>query len=245
MKMNRCSQYSDWLTDAALGELASGSEAELLAHAANCDACREAYNHARELSAFTDQIDRGVELLVAGEPSPHFNSRLRARLAEEASAPRFNWFAWAPVAAGTIALGVVLVVFALWTHHAVPATPVSSEVAVNTTAASANTNSPHAFGFAKGAGSPAANPSATIVHHRSHLHASPASSEVVVPPGQLAAAIQFADAVHAGRIDGAKLVAAEQQLNAPLEIKPIEIAPLSPSSSDVPEGTPLNQTPLN
>jgi hypothetical protein len=71
-----CEKYSGWMTDAALGELRA--ERELLAHAMECDACREALSHAR---AVHDFVDRGVESLVAGEPSPHFATNLRRRIA--------------------------------------------------------------------------------------------------------------------------------------------------------------------
>ena len=71
------------------------------------------------------------------------------------------------------------------------------------------------------------------------LHAEP---EVLVEPGQLEGAMQLADALRSGRIDGAKLIAAERQLYAPLEIKPLEIVPLSPPEPVAPEDTPSHQT---
>lgn len=226
----QCVKYSDWRTDASLGELAPGREPELLAHAAECEECREAYNHARELSAFADRIDRGVESLVAGEPSPHFNSRLRARIAEDAAAAGFNWRAWTPIAATAVALAILLV-----------AVPLRSP-RVNAPYVAKNTPAP--LPSAQPLNSPARAVSAAT-HSRPellHSHGQPVKArvkahpdaQVLVEPGQLAKIMQFADAVHAGHVDGEKLLAAQQQVNAPLEIKPIEIAPLSPPDPNVP-----------
>jgi hypothetical protein len=44
--------------------------------------------------------------------------------------------------------------------------------------------------------------------------------------------MQFAAAIRSGHIDGDKLLAAEEQTNAPLEIKPLEIVPLVPPQPD-------------
>jgi hypothetical protein len=236
----RCDKYSDWLADAALGELTQSREPELLAHAAECDACREAYKRERELSAFADQIDRGVESLVSGEPSPHFNSRLRARIAEEAATPRFNWRAWTPIAAGAVTLAILLVALVIRTPRA---------------------NSPNiAHQNAPLAPTSTANPSAhaPVISAQNHPPSAPAphlrprtpkpvisqrEPEVLVEPGQMAAVMQFADAVRTGHVDGAKLVAAEQQLSAPLEIKPLEIVPLSPpEAASTAEDAPAHQT---
>jgi len=54
-----------------------------------------------------------------------------------------------------------------------------------------------------------------------------------VPPGQFEAVMQFADAIRSGRIDGKQLLAAEQETDKPLKIKPLEIAPLVEPSSDI------------
>jgi len=233
---NRCGKYSDWLTDAALGELAVGREPELLAHAAECDACREAYRHAREVSAFADQIDRGVESLVSGEPSPHFNSRLRARIAgDEASPWRITWHAWTPIAAGLVALAILLVAFVSRTPRTNP--PSVADKPNVTIGPSHTTNPPAPPPVISAANRPtvATSPSRDHGVKRAKSHRGP---EVLVEPGQLAATIQFADALRSGRIDGPKLLAAQQRLDAPLEIKPLEIAPLSPPQPDtVPDTT--------
>lgn len=230
----QCDKYSKWLADAPLGEfaqnieaevLAQGKEPELLAHAAECDA----YNQAREANAFADEIDRGVESLVSGEPSPHFNSRLRARIASEGSAPRFTWRAWAPIAATTAAIALVLAVFVLRTRHAVPPTPATPEVAISSPTPPANTNSPDK--------TVPVERIAAVAHRPSRVPRA-AEPEVLVEPGQLEAAMRFADALRSGRVDGPRLLAAEQQANSPIEITAIEIAPVSPRNPDATKSAP-------
>ena len=81
----------DRIRDLALGEIHPQDELALLAHVAECEACRDAYNQAGTLRAL---VDRGVEKLVAGlresEPAPQFAARLRARIAAEPAPSRWN-----------------------------------------------------------------------------------------------------------------------------------------------------------
>jgi hypothetical protein len=223
MTMNPCEKYTDWITDAATGALAPGLEPELLAHAAECDACREAYNHAREIAAF---VDRGVGSLVSGEPSAHFNTRLRARIAEERIAARPNWAAWAPIAAGIFALVALLLILVFRTQRTnAPSVANNSHPA----SVSLQPSNPPSPGVAKNHPTPLTSRPLTVAKHPK----SPSQPEIIVPPGQLAAIVQFAAAVRSGHIDGDKLLAAEEQTNAPLEIKPLEIVPLVPPQADV------------
>jgi len=234
--MSGCGKYSDWLTEAGVGGLAPHHERELLAHAAECDACREAYRHARELGEI---VDRGVESLVSGEPSPHFAARLRARIAEE---PTSSWRTWLGLYSGVsasrrlfsfqgavAAVGILVVLLTLGFHWLPPNHPVGPTVA-----GKQNEKAPD---------SPRApNPGAPIVesvqpvsrlHHGARLLASRSQPEVLVPPGQLDAVVQFAEAIRSGRVDTKQLLAAQQEAEKPLEIEPIEIAPLAPPESDV------------
>jgi hypothetical protein len=80
------------IRDLALGEIHPRDELALLAHVAECDACRDAYNHAGAVRSF---VDRGLEKLVGGvresEPSsPQFAARLRARIAAEPAPGRWH-----------------------------------------------------------------------------------------------------------------------------------------------------------
>jgi len=56
----------------------------------------------------------------------------------------------------------------------------------------------------------------------------------------LSAVAQFYEATQSGRVDSEQIYAAQQQVREPLEVKPIEIAPLEPiaaaSSADSASG---------
>ncbi len=232
------------MLDAALGALPSPQERELLAHLAQCGSCREAYQHARELNS---QLDRGLESLLSGRPSPQFASRLRARIAEEQPAPRFSWLAWKPVLAGAALAAVfaVLVVVSWPPKRVSPQPQVNhSRPSVASTAApprppTLTTTAPrqtrahrgyavvqHRTAFA-----------ATIVPASDHARRAnpPSEPEVIVPPGQAQALIQLAAAIRSGRIDGKQLITARKDMDKPIkiapikfrsiDIKPIEIAP--------------------
>jgi hypothetical protein len=221
--MNPCEKHRHSLTDAALGALRPGREPDLLAHAAECDACREAYDHAREIAA---SVDRSVESLVSGEPSAHFNTRLRARISEERIPARPNWPAWAPIAAGIFALAALLLALVLRTPHTNTPSIANNSQPASVSPESSNPPSPSTTQ------NPPAPSAARLRTTPKHLK-SPSQPEVLVQPGQLAAIMQFAAAVRSGHIDGDKLLAAEEQTNAPLEIKPLEIVPLAPPQADV------------
>lgn len=236
--MNPCEEYAAWIGNAALGELALGREAELLSHATGCIACRERYQHARELA---ELVDRGVESLVAGAPSPHFATRLRARIDEERVPAAFSWPAWKPVAAGLLVatLAAIAIISGGPQRH------------------NPEQNKPGSRDEAPVASRWASNPDRTVtplVPSRRRVETSQANSqrrgtlrtvlarsqaEVLVPPGQLDAILQFARAVGSGEIDGQQLLAAQEEAEKPLEITPLEIAPLSPPQpevADTPDG---------
>jgi hypothetical protein len=253
---NRCKEYAEWISDEGLGALAPGREGELLAHAAECEDCRAAYQHARELAAV---VDRGVESLVAGEPSAHFATRLRARIASEPEPARFGWLTWKPIAAGLITAVVAAVVF--FAH--VPQRRNPPRAPAGTLHAQAEPKP-----SAAGAVQPTLNsgPSATRGEDTRRLvatgrgnHDKPGSGlswglrpglrerqvaqravasrepEVIVPPGQLEAVMEFAKAVQSGRIDGKQLLAAEEEADQPAEIKPLEIKPIEIAPLDNPQ----------
>ena len=214
-----CEKYSGWLTDAALGELRAEREPELLAHAMECDACREALGHAR---AVRDFVDCGVAALVAGEPSPHFATNLRRRIAQDSEPLRSRWAAWAPAIAGVVALAVALAIM-------VARRPVhdgsNPSVASAVTPISAPSEAATAFPASpqqaqRTAGTRDPRRSARV------LAATSACPEIIVPKGQLPAAAQLSAAVNSGRVDGNQLLAAQQEYEKPLEVEPIEIAPL-------------------
>lgn len=212
-----CEKHRDSMTELALGEVHPKRELELLAHIGECDACREAYNGARKMRA---GIERGVEALVAGEPSPHFVSRLRARIAAEPAPVHNAWLAWAPV--GAAALAIVTVLIALLVRA--PGRG-GLDVAVKppTPAASSDSSAGNLSPARAGISQPRS------VHQPTRSLAArlrPAEPEVLIPKGQLAAVLEFNEAVSNGRIDGRELLVAKSEIDNPLEVKAIEVLPL-------------------
>ncbi len=218
-----CEKYSKLITDEALDGLSLERGADLREHLAHCVSCREEFDHAKNLA---DAMDRGVGMLVAGEPSPQFASRLRARIANEPGPARLDWRAWIPVAGGAFVLSTVLMALMIRAQRPVSREgetlgqiPRQSEVVVPS----------------KAEGAPARD---NRQAPRSKYHAVKSDQpEVLVPPEQLLAVMQLASAMNQGRIDGEQIVVAQQKSEQPLEIEAIQIAPLSIPQLDDANGT--------
>jgi hypothetical protein len=214
-----CEKYTVWMTDAALGELRAVRESELLAHAMECDACRESLVHARQVR---EVVDRGVETLVAGQPSPQFTTHLRPRIAQQSEPQRSAWTAWAPVIASALALAVVLAM-------TVARRAVYNEPHPNKVSAVSPISAPPAAVRASVASPRNAEPTADTRFSRHSAQTGAATTtgaEILLPRGQLAAAAQLSAAIHSGRVDGNQLLAAQREYEKPLEVHPIEIAPM-------------------
>jgi Putative zinc-finger len=226
-----CQKKSEQMTgrmnDLALGEMSPKSELELLAHVRECEACREAYDRAKAVHSV---VDRGVETLVEGEPSPQFMTRLRARIAADPAPKPWSWDAWRIweqaslqrlfYVAGAVALATLLIVAVTGLPRRDVSPPAVAEV-ISTTSASPSvvTEPPKTF----------ANPG----QPRKRLVSVPASSprirrepEVLVPKGELLAVARFYEAVHSTPVDSEQLYAAQEETRKLIEVKPIEIIPL-------------------
>jgi len=209
------------MTDLAAGGLSPRREGELLQHAGECDVCREAYPHAREVMA---TVDRSVEMLVAGEPSPHFSSRLRARIAKERVFASTRWNSWALFATG--ALAAVVLVLILVSRLSLRTNP-NPSVATNAPARAPDLEpnmTPQNLPQRPQNPRPGRASRAADTERL--------SQDVLVPGGQLAAALQLGDAVNGGGMDGEQLVAAQNELAKQLEVEPLEIAPLESPNAD-------------
>jgi hypothetical protein len=240
--MSHCGKYAGWMTDAALGALAPGRERELHSHVAVCQACREAYQHARKLAALVDQ---GVKSLVAREPSLQFANRLRVRIGEERAPERFPPLRWKFLTATAVAaaFAVALVYGTLRRPNPaprairpavddasnqrleIPQMPVRPERPA--------TNQTRVRGGYQSAGNGEPKVARLVSRRRraARLLSSPAEPEVLVPPGQFEAILQLAAQIRSGRIDGKQLIAADAKIKKPLKINSIKIAPLEPQES--------------
>ncbi len=236
--MSICEKYGDWMRDAALGALAPRREREMLAHVDDCEACRKSYEDARELASV---VDRGLESLVAGEPSPHFAARLRARIAEEPSAARSAWFIWRPAGAAlALAALIATVVFFRGSPQQANPRPTSAlirpESSSKASPSALNEPSPrsHALAGRSMVAASRAPHRQLVAGHEPPRH----DPEVIVPPGQLEAIMQFAAEIHSGRIDGKQLIAAQKDMNKPIEIQPLEIKPIEIPTQNLAELSP-------
>jgi hypothetical protein len=245
----------DRVRDLALGEIHPQDELALLAHVAECEACREAYNQAGALCSF---VDRGVEKLVAGEPSPQFGVRLRARLAEEAAPSRWNlnvsemWESATRRPLSYVAVAAPVVLFVLFAmnglthrHPSVPSAPLVAQIPAAVMPPSAASSNP-----GNDAPQRAANPerprtklppralearvagSRAPEFHETVSRPAPHEPEVLVPKDELRAVAQLYEATQTGRVDTEQLFVAQQHAQLPLEWKPIEITPLESPAPD-------------
>ncbi len=102
----KCEKLRQEFMEAVLGGPETAS-AEMREHLQSCAACAE------ELAALQQTMTL-LEEWQTPEPSPYFNTRLRARMRDEVAAPARNWLAWfrrpvvAAAAAVLIALGAGL-----------------------------------------------------------------------------------------------------------------------------------------
>jgi len=111
-----CKEARECMLDAAQENAPSG----LREHLSTCASCARELESMRQTMALLDQWE-------APEPSPYFDSRLRARLREAAAEPR-GWFGWLRKPAIAFALAVLMVVSVTIFRNA----PEHSDVAKNT-----------------------------------------------------------------------------------------------------------------
>ncbi|MGH9450835.1 MAG: anti-sigma factor family protein [Terriglobia bacterium] len=134
-----CKRYKTWIIDSALGvsqKHNAAREAELRRHLEACAGCGEALERERRLLA---AIDQTLERSLASEPSAHFESRLRQKIAEEAV--RSNARFWRPFhapqwAAIALACAVAIAAAVVWKNYRRPAQgPQSTKEEINVAAA--------------------------------------------------------------------------------------------------------------
>ncbi len=117
-----CKEAREYMLDAAQENPA----AELNEHLSACSSCAQKMESMRQTMALLDEWE-------APEPSPYFDSRLRARLREAAAEPR-SWLGWLRKPAIAFALALLMVVSITIFRNA----PDHSDIAKNREAASHN-----------------------------------------------------------------------------------------------------------
>jgi anti-sigma factor RsiW len=97
----KCNEIRELLPDLAAG--VATARPEINDHLRSCADCGETLAEFRQTMALLDEW-------TAPEPSPYFDTRLKARLREEAARQPVGWFAWFRRPALAISLGLVLIV---------------------------------------------------------------------------------------------------------------------------------------
>lgn len=228
-------QVVEQMKNFALGKISSKRELELLTHVAECESCREAYDHAKAVRAL---VDDSVEALVAAEPSAQFMTRLRARLAREPAPSRWNWDVWKffenhsanrfSFLAGAFVLATILIFAIVGSPRRHAAAPSSAEVLewsfVSTIPAKPADEMSNTIGNLERPRKPSS----------ARLVSSPNSQpEVLVPKGQLLAVAEFYEVTRSSRVNAGQIYAAQEEPQEPLEVKPIEITPLEPLDASI------------
>jgi len=217
-----CARYRD-----ALSEHAAGSPAPALeAHLPMCVDCRNELAVMRRMLAVADQQ---LAYLPKAEPSGNFVPQLRAAVIEAAARP-VSRVAWRWPALATTA-GIVLA-FALFSVMR-PSHEITAQVDVPSVPASALTAprepaSPPAIVARADRGTDTPPP------RRRATRRTPAEPEVLIPPGEAQALLQWVALVNREHRVSTLLAAADASPSqtatlANIEIKPIEIVPLDPA----------------
>jgi anti-sigma factor RsiW len=217
-----CEKHSDWIAEAALGELNPKRDAELNSHLSECAACSGEFDAAKAARVL---MDRGVEALVAGTPSPQFAARFRSRIARSPAPSRSIVASLTPAAAGTLAIAALLSVWLLRTAPARNGRPASIASVASLPGVVAAPDAPPAVSLTA---RPRLQPS---------RFARSTEPEVLVPPGQLALVVELAEGVYADRVNGREFIALQQEIEKPLEIRPLETLTLQIQALDIPPMT--------
>ena len=210
------------MTAAAADGLSAGQQAELRAHASCCAACARELEAARALAT---AIKGTIETMVSGEPRPEFAARLRARLSAEQEPSRWSRVPRFAVGAG-LAAAALLAALLIRAPMREPARPASAAGGQQTIGPGPAVSAP----FARAERLPEASDSRAKVRAARAGRSTALPFEVLVPPNQLAAALELNDAVNAGRVDGERLVELAQQPASPLKWESLEIEPLDHAS---------------
>lgn len=96
----KCKEIRELMPDLAAG--LGTADPEMETHIQNCSACAGEMEEFRKTMALLDEW-------TAPEPSPYFDTRLRARLREEMASPAHNWMSWFRKPALAVSLAVLMV----------------------------------------------------------------------------------------------------------------------------------------
>lgn len=226
-----CETYHGWMTEAALGALDPAREARLRAHLEACAACGEEFRRAQTLA---QAIELGVAASVSAEPSPILLARVRAQIAAEPAPSRLFLPSWIPLAVGALA---ALAALALWLRPHAPPVPHPFHLAPEITSRAAPRPA-----------LPAEPAPAHTAANRARAHISSGSAknaarqaalpEVLVPPGEWQAALQFVATLQRDPKRASVLAKSLERSRNPLEAADLNISSLEIAGLEGPEDLP-------
>lgn len=225
-----CERYQLWMTDAATGGLSAPQQTELDSHIYECTRCREDYGRVQRL---LQEIDRGIVSRCDAAPSVEFLARVRRQIALAHKPTQSDRTWWVPAAACVTVFALAIVLWLRWPDHSNPnrisiSAPMSnSSVAAVQPVRKASDTSTVVLVAKAAAASRAGRLPAIPGHLRSAR-----GPEVLAPPGEAQAVLQYVATLRSGKIDGAKLMSDLKAAGQPIEIKPLDIAPLDSSVED-------------
>jgi hypothetical protein len=236
-----CEPYGEWIREAALGALEVPHEAQLKAHLAECQECRESFAAEQRLLA---AIEQGLAATPSGKPSPEFAARVRMRLAAggQSMRPEGRWRPgfWIPASVVGLA-ALAALILAIWPGwHARTAPPPANKVARGTAPGTpASMAGLSLVGTAKASAPFISSPA---WEHASHIAARPERArkrgparpedqppqfQVLVEPGQWRAIVAAYRAAQSGRVVAESLAEKTAQDQQPISLKPVEITPVT------------------
>src|SRR5437764_12403971 len=110
-----CKEIHELMPDLALG--VTPLSADIEGHVRSCGECATKLEGIRKTMALLDEWQ-------APEPSPYFDTRLRARLREEAAKQPSRWFVWMRRPAMAVSLAVAMVAgVTLWMERKTGVSP--------------------------------------------------------------------------------------------------------------------------
>ena len=119
----KCNEIRELLPDLATGNTAAGSE--INDHLRGCADCAGMLDEFRKTMALLDEWQ-------APEASPYFDTRLKARLREEAAKQPASWLAWLRRPVLAVSMAAILVAGATFVvEYRGPAAPVTPGTAVS------------------------------------------------------------------------------------------------------------------
>lgn len=243
-EMQKCGRVRGWMANAISGLLSDSRRSEFEKHIGDCAACRAEFQRVENLLG---RIDQSLRTELAVDPSPKLILSVRERIAAETQSEQWSagwlkrnsWLSAAGVCAALAVLSFVLLAHRAnrpvgnFAPHPQIANSAQAPVPIAPSrSASAENLAPRAATRAR-----SSKPRLAVVRHE--LSRNPrghrSEPEVIVQPGQMQAILQFVAETRSGRINGAEVENDIKAAEKPLEIKPLNIAPLETTQGDTNE----------